>query len=96
METIKKTTICKLTEKFVEIETEDYIQLNGQEIKLDIPKHAVSYMNSPSQREQLQEQQPENIVSAVMVIWGKEPTVEEPEIPEPTKEAEEELQTGEE
>ena len=81
METIKKTTILKLTETFVNIETQDYILINGVDAKLDTLPHNIHYVNCPSGRASLQSQQPDNIVASVMAIWGDTPTVEEPEIP---------------
>jgi len=81
METIKKTTIHRLTAEFVEIDSEQYIEVDGQEVRLDMPKHAVSYANSASGREQLKREQPKNIIDGVFAIWGKTPTVAEHEPP---------------
>ena len=77
MDTTTKTTIHRLTTEFVEIDTEQYVEINDQKIKLDMPKHSVSYVNSASGREQLQNDLPEKIIQAVLVIWGDEPTINE-------------------
>jgi len=78
METIKKHTLCRLTDRFVEIETNQYIELNGEEVKLNIPTHGVSYMNSSKQRELLKDSDfPQNIKDAILKVWGKSPTVED-------------------
>jgi len=90
MYTITKTTIHRLTTEFVEIDSEQYVEINGQQIKLDVPKHSVSYINSVSGRERLLYDQPVNIIKAVLLIWGDEPTIEEEEIPE-TDDQEEEI-----
>jgi len=77
MNTIPKITIHRLTENFVEIDTEQYVEIDSLEIKLDIPKHSVTYVNSLSGRLQLHENQNENIVNSVLAIWGDQPTIEE-------------------
>ena len=79
MNTTPKITINRLTSTFVEIDTDQYIEINGQGIKLDQLKHSVSYMNSPLGREQLQSGQPENIVESVLAIWGEAPTTTDPQ-----------------
>jgi len=82
MDTIKKVIIHRLTTDFVEIDTEQYAEIGGKETKLnenDFPKHSVHYVNSLSGRELLMDSQPENVVTAVMAIWGDAATVEDPE-----------------
>ncbi len=80
--TTTKTTINRLALNFVEIDSAQYVEINGEEVKLDTPKHSVSYVNSIQSREQLQKEQSENIVAAVLAIWGDDPTVKDPQIPE--------------
>ncbi len=83
MGTTKKSTIHRLTSDFVEIDTEQHVEVNGAQVKLDIPKHSTSYANSRSGRERLRVEQPENIIAAVMAIWGDAPTIEDPKAPAP-------------
>ena len=75
-----KTTIHKLTTDSVEIDQEYYIEIDGKEVKVDIPKHSTTYTNSISGRERLIAEQP-NDANSVLEKWGKPPTVEEPERP---------------
>ena len=81
METIKKVTIHRLNELFVEIETDQYVEVNGQEIKLDIPKNSGAYSNSESGREIVKSLDlPKNIVKAIFEVWGKTPLIEDLDI----------------
>ncbi len=95
MKTIKKTAIHRLTVNIVEIDSEQYIEIEGKEVKLDTPKHSTAYVNSPSGRERLQAEQPENIITSVLAIWGTEPTVEDPKVKEEPETPEKEEQQGE-
>ena len=81
MEKKEKKTISRLTDRFVEIVTEYYTTINGEDVKLGTQKLATSYVNSSSQRKALQAEQPTNIVDAVIIIWGNTPTVNEPKFP---------------
>lgn len=80
---ITKTTLHRLTPDLVEIDSEKYVELNGAEVKLDIPKHSTSYVNSPSGRERLQSEQPGNVAASVLAMWGDTPTMADPEPPQP-------------
>ena len=73
METRK--TIDMLTKESVSIKTEKYITEDNVEYPIGYP-HRVSYVNSEIDRKQLQDEQPENIVNAVLTMWG-EPTIKE-------------------
>ena len=79
-----KTRICDLTDWFVNIQTTKSIEYNEAEIVLET--HAVSYENSPSNRERFQSEQAEHpqIIEAVFAIWGDEPTREDAK-PKPPK-----------
>jgi len=84
MEISTKTTIYYLTERSVDISTEQFVEINGTEVKLDTPKHLMPYYNSPLGRESLQNAgYSENVVNAVFEIWGDEPTVADPEVQDP-------------
>jgi len=78
METKKQTIIHRLAANFVEINTK-WHEIIEEEVTQH--NHMVSYMNSPSGRERLQDEQPENVVESVFAIWGDTPTVADPEIP---------------
>jgi hypothetical protein len=75
METVK--TVDKLTADRANILTQDYE--NGEQVGLN---HRCSYSNSESGRALLVANEPEDIVTEVMAVWGDSPTVEEPEMPE--------------
>ena len=83
MNTIKKIEIARLTENFVELIAREFVEIDGKEVKLSIPHVANSYVNSETGRQRLQENEPENIVTAIMAIWGDMPTVKPPQ---PTEE----------
>lgn len=77
MNQISERIFHRLNKNFVEIDTEQFVEINDQLIKLNIPKLSVSYVNSPSGRERLQKEQPENIVLSVLSFWGDQPTIED-------------------
>ena len=79
--TIKKLSINHLTDKFVAIDTEQFIEIDGVQVKLNIPTHRVSYVNSISGRERLQAEQDVNFAAVIMQVWGDTPTVVDPEPP---------------
>ena len=75
METVK--TVDKLTADSANILTKTYE--NGEQVGLN---HRCSYANSESGRVLLIANEPKDIVTEIMAVWGNSPTVEEPEIPE--------------
>lgn len=75
MDIIEKKTIDMLTVNSVSIATDKFIELDGQEQQVG-ERHRISYENSVDGRNKIQDEQPENIVSAVLAIWGNVPTVE--------------------
>lgn len=75
MDTIKKIEITRLTENFVELIAKKFVEIDGKRIKLDVPHIATSYTNSEIGRQRLQENEPKNIVTAIMAMWGDMPTV---------------------
>jgi len=79
MEIIKKTSIHYLTDKSVDVSIEQFVEIDGKEIKLDIPKTLIPYLNSLKGREQLQSANyPRKIINAVMMVWGDIPNTEDP------------------
>ena len=66
---LTKDTVSILTKKFIEVEGVD--QQVGE-------NHRRAYINSQSGREDLEENEPEDVVNAVLAIWGDAPTVADP------------------
>ena len=73
METKTKITIDMLTSDSVSIKTQTFIEFEGEE--KEIGNNHSGYTNRPSGRKRLQDEQPENVVNAVLAVWGDEPTV---------------------
>jgi len=69
-----RKTIDMLTKDSVSIKTEKYITEDNAKYPIGQP-HRVSYVNSEIDRKQLQDEQPEDIVNAVLTMWGNKPTV---------------------
>jgi hypothetical protein len=89
METVKKKTIYRLDRNGVEIRTDEGIMFNGDIISLGKLPHQVSYINSTNGREALQSEQPAEIITATLSMWGDEPTIEERKTVRHTKPQEE-------
>jgi hypothetical protein len=77
MEPTSKTYLERLTPDGVSIVTERHAVVDGREITIGQP-HRAAYANSPQGRKSLQAGQPEDIVAAVLALWGSAPTVEDP------------------
>ena len=73
METKTKITIDMLTSDSVSIKTQTFIEFEGEE--KEIKDNRKAYINSIAGREELQNEQAENTVSAVFAMWGDEATV---------------------
>jgi hypothetical protein len=67
METKTKTTIDMLTAESVSIRTQTFIEFNGEEKEID--NHRKAYINDENGRSELQSEQPEYVVNAVMAVW---------------------------
>ena len=83
MATIETTTeivIDRLTEKSVSILTKTYADVNGENIIVN--NHRRAYVNSEDGRLELTADLNEPYLSAVMAMWGDEPTVTLEEIAE--------------
>lgn len=93
METVLKKTATNLTSESVSVLTQEFETvkdtemqfIDGVETEVEIEKkvqvgsnHRCAYANTESGRALLAEKEPEEIVAAVMAVWGDAPTVEEP------------------
>lgn len=69
-----KTTIDMLTDESVSILTQQYITIEGVETQVG-ENHRCAYINSAQGRADLEANEPEVIVNAVLTIWGTTPTI---------------------
>lgn len=69
----ERKTIDMLTKDGVSILTQRIITIGEETFPLD--NHRIAYSNSEMGRKDLINEQPENIVAAIMTIWGDSPTV---------------------
>lgn len=74
MTTSNSKTIESLSRDFVAIMTTTYVTIDGQKVKLGDTVRT-TYMNSESDRALIKEKETDNVVTAVMAIWGSYPTV---------------------
>ena len=63
-----------LNEYSVTVKTQKYMDIEGEELNVG-ELHAKAYMNSERGREELAEEVSEPYLSAVLSVWGEEPTV---------------------
>lgn len=75
MDIREKKIIDMLTVNSVSIATDKFIVLDGQEQQVG-ERHRIAYENSESGRDKIRNEQPEDVVNAVLAIWGDTPTVE--------------------
>lgn len=88
MESRKRITDC--TKDYISILTQRFVEdENGEENQIG-SNHRCAYSNSTSGRALLIANEPEDIVSEVLAVWGDKPTVDEIDLsgyePEPTTE----------
>lgn len=77
MEIKEKITLDMLTSDSVSVLKQQYITLDGADIKVgDNVRNA--YMNTQSERDRLKNDLPEEYYNAVIAVWGDTPTVAEP------------------
>ena len=69
MEIYEKKTVDMLNQDSVSILTEKFIDIDGETNKLGM-KHRIAYYNNKRDRTRLSEEQPQNVVDAVIAIWG--------------------------
>lgn len=87
MEIQEKKTVDMLTSGSVSILTQQFIEIDGVPTQVG-QNHRCAYVNSEAGRSNLQELEPEEVVSAVMAIWGDTPTVNEETFEEVSTDAE--------
>ena len=75
MDIIEKKIIDMLTINSVSIATDKFIILDEQEQQVG-ERHRIAYENSESGRDKIRNEQPEDVVNAVLAIWGDTPTVD--------------------
>ncbi len=77
MEIKEKITLDMLTSDSVSILKQQYITIDGTDIKVgDNIRNA--YMNTQSDRDNLKDALPEDFYNAVISVWGSVPSVSEP------------------
>ena len=72
----KRYEIDMLTTDSVSIKTQNYTNIDGVDYDLGLP-HRKAYINSTKGRAELTAEIPEPYLSAVMVMWGDTPTIED-------------------
>lgn len=72
----EKKTIDMLTSESVSILTQKFVNVDGENMQIG-ENHRCAYVNSESGRQQLQDNEPQEVATAVLVIWGDTPTIEE-------------------
>lgn len=70
-------TIDALTKGSVSVKVQKTIVQDGVTYEIGEP-HRCAYVNSESGRAKLSEEVPEPYLSAVMAVWGDDPTIKEP------------------
>lgn len=76
MEIKNKISLDALNENSVTVKTQQYIEVDGKALHVG-ELHAKAYMNSERGRAELAEEVSELYLSAVLSVWGEEPTVDE-------------------
>lgn len=67
LESLTKDHVCVKTQRYL---TED----DGTESPIG-DLHSIAYVNTEAQRNTLEKEQPNEIVAAVLAIWGETPTI---------------------
>lgn len=75
---MQKKSVDMLTKDSVSIETTQTAVIDGTEYTLGLP-HRCAYVNSLQGRAMLSEQEPADVVAAVLAMWGDTPTIVEDE-----------------
>lgn len=71
-----RKTVDMLTEDSVSILTQKFINIDGVDTQVG-ENHRAAYINSEGGRNVLAQEQPKDVVSAVMAIWVPDPTIED-------------------
>lgn len=74
---IEKTTLDMFTSDSVSLKKQQYTVVDGKEYPIGEPWRR-AYINSVKGRAQVQAEVPEPYLSAIMAVWGDNPTVTEP------------------
>lgn len=69
-----KITLDMLTEHGVSVKKQKYVSVDGQEYLTGQPWRR-AYVNSVRGRQQIEDELPQPYLSAVLALWGDEPTV---------------------
>lgn len=85
MEIKTKVSLDILTEKGVTVKTQQYIELNGEELNVG-ELHAKAYVNSERGRTELHEEVADPYLAAILAVWGDTPTIVEKIVEEPATE----------
>jgi hypothetical protein len=86
---IERFSLDMLTPDSVSVKKQQYVDVNGTEYPIGEPWRR-AYINSPSGRQQVQDEVPDPYCSAIMAVWGEEPTVADPVGESPAEVPEEE------
>lgn len=78
MEIKEKKTVDMLTTDSVSILTQKFIDVDEVETQVG-ENHRCAYANSSTGRQDLQKQEPQDVVNSVFAIWGDVPTINEEE-----------------
>ena len=76
MEIKNKISLDALNENSVTVKTQQYIEVDGKALHVG-ELHAKAYANSERGRTELADEVQEPYISAVLAVWGEEPTVKE-------------------
>ena len=76
MEIKEKKTVDMLTIYSVSILTQKFIEVDGVETQVG-ENHRCAYSNSATGRQDLQKQEPKDVVNSVFAIWGDSPKINE-------------------
>lgn len=71
---IEKVTLDMLTQDSVSVKRQRYAVVDGEEYPIGQP-HRKAYINSERGRTEIQNELEEPYLSAVMAVWGEQPTV---------------------
>lgn len=71
-----RKTVDMLAKDSVSILTQNFIEFEGKEQQVG-ENHRRAYTNSITGRAEIAENEPENVVNAVMAVWGDTETVKE-------------------
>lgn len=79
MDIEERKTVDMLTKDSVSVLTQKFINIEGENVQVGA-NHRISYVNSQESRTQLQDEQPEDVVNAIMIFWGDTPSIIESNI----------------